>query len=91
MKAAAVDRIRRDLEVDRENYLERTKNLDMALAALAGVLAAAYVMFDMGLTLGGDGVVFLMGAALTCAVIGGVSFVSLRQWRERSFWTDGPQ
>lgn len=90
VKIAAVERIRRDLASDRERYLARTKTFDMVLATLAGVIAVAYVMIDMGISLGEDGILFVALAAFVFAIVGAVSFVGLRQWREKRFWVDGP-
>ena len=90
VKVATVDRIRRDLEVDRERYLARTKRLDVVLAVLGGVLAVAYAMIETGISFTDDGVVFLLLAGAVFGVAAVASFFGLRQWREKRFWVDGP-
>jgi hypothetical protein len=88
VRQASVARVMQSNSADRDRYLERTRNLDMVLAALAGVLCGAFVVLRFGI----DGAVMRVGmAAITVAITGPIAFASIRSWREKSFWFDGPR
>ncbi|MEZ4447017.1 MAG: hypothetical protein R3B72_48505 [Polyangiaceae bacterium] len=88
-RAAAADRVMRETSVDRERYLARTKNLDVALGAVVGVLVAAWVLAEGGLVAGGNPVLSLLVGGIVWLGGGAAGFFALRRYRERSFWVDG--